>query len=184
MSKLIICPGCDNIIEDTDLINNECPKCGLSYNDLNLIEELKKVYLCPKCGEIYTSCESRNNDYLCSYCNCKLIHTDYTMKQHTDFIIKENANVKDQVRIFANKYGDFQFSDTAYDRRMEIIQVKRRQREAAKNPPKPQQHCPVCNSTNIQKISVASKAVGAGLFGIFSKTARSQFECKDCGYKF
>lgn len=49
---------------------------------------------------------------------------------------------------------------------------------------KQQPHCPVCNSTNIQKISVASKAVGAGLFGIFSKTARSQFECKDCGYKF
>ena len=44
--------------------------------------------------------------------------------------------------------------------------------------------CPTCNSTNIKRISAASKAVGVGLFGIFSKTARSQFECKDCGYKW
>ncbi len=184
MSKLIICPGCDNIIEDTDLINNECPKCGLSYNDLNLIEELKKVYLCPKCGEIYTSCESRNNDYLCSYCNCKLIHTDYTMKQHTDFIIKENANVKDQVRIFANKYGDFQFSDAAYDRRMEIIQEKKRQRGTAKNPPKPQLHCPYCNSTNTKKISTASRAGSILGFGILSKKIGKQWHCNNCGSDF
>lgn len=45
-------------------------------------------------------------------------------------------------------------------------------------------HCPTCNSTNIKRISAASKAVGVGLFGIFSKTARGQFECKDCGYKW
>lgn len=45
-------------------------------------------------------------------------------------------------------------------------------------------HCPTCDSTNIKRISAASKAVGVGLFGIFSKTARSQFECKDCGYKW
>lgn len=45
-------------------------------------------------------------------------------------------------------------------------------------------HCPTCNSPNIKRISAASKAVGVGLFGIFSKTARSQFECKDCGYKW
>lgn len=45
-------------------------------------------------------------------------------------------------------------------------------------------HCSTCGSTNIKKISATSKVVGAGLFGLFSKTARSQFECKDCGYKW
>lgn len=44
--------------------------------------------------------------------------------------------------------------------------------------------CPTCGSTNIQKISVASKAGGAFLFGLFSQTARSQFKCENCGYKF
>jgi len=44
--------------------------------------------------------------------------------------------------------------------------------------------CPTCGSTNIQKISDLRKAGGAILFGIFSKDAKSQFECKNCGYKF
>lgn len=52
------------------------------------------------------------------------------------------------------------------------------------NPPKPQQHCPVCNSTNIEKISFGKKAKGTFLFGILSSDARNQMHCKDCGYKF
>lgn len=44
--------------------------------------------------------------------------------------------------------------------------------------------CPTCQSTDIKKISTARKAVGATLFGLFSKTARSQFECGNCGYKW
>ena len=49
-------------------------------------------------------------------------------------------------------------------------------------PPSPE--CPTCHSKNVRKISVAKRAVFAGTFGLFSKTARSQFECKDCGYKW
>lgn len=45
-------------------------------------------------------------------------------------------------------------------------------------------HCPTCGSTNIKKISATSKFMGAIGFGLFSKTARSQFECKNCGYKW
>lgn len=47
-----------------------------------------------------------------------------------------------------------------------------------------QPKCPICGSTDIKKISAASKVLGASMFGLFSKTARSQFECKNCGYKF
>lgn len=44
--------------------------------------------------------------------------------------------------------------------------------------------CPICRSANIKEISATSKTLGAVGFGIFSKTARSQFECKSCGYKW
>lgn len=44
--------------------------------------------------------------------------------------------------------------------------------------------CPTCGSTNIEKISATSKVVGAVAFGLFSKTARSQFKCKNCGAKW
>lgn len=47
-----------------------------------------------------------------------------------------------------------------------------------------QPKCPTCGSTNINKISDLRKGVHALAFGLFSKTARSQFECRDCGYKW
>lgn len=44
--------------------------------------------------------------------------------------------------------------------------------------------CPTCQSANIKSISGMKRAVHGYAFGLFSKTARSQFECKDCGYKW
>lgn len=44
--------------------------------------------------------------------------------------------------------------------------------------------CPTCQSTNIKKISDTKRAVHGLAFGLFSKTARSQFECNNCGYKW
>ena len=44
--------------------------------------------------------------------------------------------------------------------------------------------CPTCQSTNIKKLSDINRGVHALAFGLFSKTARSQFCCNDCGYKW
>ena len=44
--------------------------------------------------------------------------------------------------------------------------------------------CPTCSSTNVKKISGIAKLAGAAMFGLFSKTARSQFKCENCGYKW
>lgn len=45
-------------------------------------------------------------------------------------------------------------------------------------------HCPICGSPDIEKITLAQKAFGGFMFGLFSKTARSQFKCNNCGAKF
>ncbi len=44
--------------------------------------------------------------------------------------------------------------------------------------------CPTCQSPNIKRISGIKKAVHGCAFGVLSKTARSQFECNNCGYKW
>ena len=44
--------------------------------------------------------------------------------------------------------------------------------------------CPTCGSTNIRKLSAGARGVSLGLFGLASKTARSQFVCDNCGYKW
>ncbi|MGN1421013.1 MAG: hypothetical protein ACI4XC_05825 [Eubacterium sp.] len=44
--------------------------------------------------------------------------------------------------------------------------------------------CPLCKSQNIKQISIAKRAVHGYAFGLFSNTARSQWECLNCGNKF
>lgn len=44
--------------------------------------------------------------------------------------------------------------------------------------------CITCGSTNIKKISTSAKVAGAVAFGLFSKTAKSQFKCENCGCKW
>lgn len=44
--------------------------------------------------------------------------------------------------------------------------------------------CPTCQSTDIKKISSAKRVTHGLTFGLLSKTAFSQFECKNCGYKW
>ena len=44
--------------------------------------------------------------------------------------------------------------------------------------------CPTCGSTRIHKISLASKAIGGYMWGIFSSNVRNTFECYNCGYKW
>lgn len=61
-----------------------------------------------------------------------------------------------------------------------VSEEEYRKLKANPNAPK----CPTCSSTNIEKISSFDKAAGAVMFGLFSKTARSQFKCRNCGYKW
>lgn len=44
--------------------------------------------------------------------------------------------------------------------------------------------CPTCQSIKVEKISTTSRVVHGAAFGILSKTARSQFKCRNCGYKW
>lgn len=44
--------------------------------------------------------------------------------------------------------------------------------------------CPACQSSNVERLNAVTRGAAAGLFGLFSSTARSQFICKNCGYKF
>lgn len=44
--------------------------------------------------------------------------------------------------------------------------------------------CPTCNSTNLKKISVVSKAVNTAAFGIFGTKRHKTFHCNNCGYEW
>ena len=44
--------------------------------------------------------------------------------------------------------------------------------------------CPTCGSINIQPVSQTRRSLNRWAFGINNPTARAQFECQNCGYKW
>lgn len=44
--------------------------------------------------------------------------------------------------------------------------------------------CPTCNSTNIKKISVTSKATNIAMFGLLGTKRYKTFHCNNCGYEW
>lgn len=187
MNCMFFCPECDKVISS---YAKSCPTCGFPVADFleeHNLKDLNKVWICTKCAKCY----GKYYKYpICEYCNTPVVQTDID----NDIVSKKSANLPDDeygeyTIQLAKKYGN------NFDHNLFLQRIKKRDQDLqnyineidkkqstqqSSNVP----HCPTCGSTNIKKISATSKVVGAGLFGLFSKTARSQFECKDCGYKW
>lgn len=164
------------------LIN--CPECGKEISD--------KSKQCIHCGY---PLEESNNDNKNSAYSIRLIHcgeqkvklikiireiTGLDLKRGKDVVdnlllIKTNISldeansIKKQIEEVggAVKITEFNANDVVIS-------------QTELNIPK----CPTCGSTDISKISTASKAVSVGLFGIFSSKIRKQFHCNSCKYEW
>lgn len=189
MSKLMLCPICDNFMIDDERKDNKCPHCGFSFDDEEEVKKAYMIYLCPVCGEGCTKHVASQHNYICKYCNNELIRIDIDMHHYMELCEYDETNKEENTKILANKYGNNQFSEEEYHHRLyaikqEIKQRQTRQHEALKNPPKPQITCPYCNSTNTKKISTASRAGSILGFGILSKKIGKQWHCNNCGSDF
>lgn len=47
-----------------------------------------------------------------------------------------------------------------------------------------QAKCPHCGSLNYRKISMSSRVISTGLFGLASSTIGKTYTCNSCGYKW
>lgn len=161
-----------------------------------------QILYCPQCGWLEYPSPFQQSDNHCEVCGHRLLipddKYDIDLKNYRNGIniITGRTLKENQQRLFEEVIKpNPEFDPDLYARKDEIIKQKReqemnefrRQTGGASwvdgkigNVPK----CPTCGSTNIEKISVSSKVVGAGLFGLFSKTARSQLRCNNCGYKW
>lgn len=118
----------------------------------------KAVMTCKSCGHNQFATADE-----CLVCGGELeVADEETTKRMRDAAIKkhEEANLKKMERIL-----------------QEISESKTSSSDSSPR-------CPLCRSTNIQKISTAKRIVHGYAFGLFSNTARSQWECKNCGNKF
>lgn len=146
---------------------------------------------CPCCG---ISLENTNEDerFICS--KCSFIGLPLKMKHDIGYYqnkAKERKSTPYNImlleEISVNPYFDAITYREIHDtikRQTEILYenkiAKAAENRTIVNIPK----CPTCGSPKIKTISIASKATGAFMFGILSRTARSQFQCQNCGYKW
>lgn len=132
---------------------------------------------CTVCGYVYEGDFVPNTCPVCG--NDKLIEQDfYTLQE-----LKCSQQLIEAMQKLRNSdIIEYELKMSQFRNQLEQKRANERARrqQQTQNMPK----CPTCGSTNIQKISAPRKAAGAIGFGLFSKTACSQFECLDCKYKW
>lgn len=152
---------------------------------------MPKCYYCPICGIVSTS---ENEE--CNYCDSEIIffeskhdieyYKSKARKLYKDQIHWRKVVVEEEVKsnpLFEIDQYNFSHSKAGRDKvtneaiRQNIQEISSSNKN---NIPK----CPTCSSANIKRISGMKRAFHGYAFGIFSKTAFSQFECQNCGYKW
>lgn len=186
--SVLRCPECNEIVSQ---FADTCPKCGFpikSFLDEHNIQ-LQNFLLCPKCanGDCLYNFDEYCPPYIkCKYCGEIIVETNRNKSEMKKIRFNENERYENICINMAKSLNTF--DQIAYDERLEEEHnehLKTLERINQKYNPHPNTpHCPVCNSTNIEKISIGKKAKGSFLFGILSSDVRKQMHCKDCGYKF
>lgn len=134
--------------------------------------------------------------YYCPICGRSLLPSFNTCVKHEKVKLVKSLHKKEYYETKLKERKDYISSGFKIVEEEEIIKNPLyNPNESAKNPtptivPYIQKEiknipkCPTCQSTKIKKISGIKRAAHGYAFGLFSKTARSQFECENCGYKW
>ena len=179
---------CINCGKKTNRNNNYCEHCGYNINNFlisNNLTQTYNVFICPECGSIDAG---RECPYLkCINCGHVYVASNMSRNKYWELLfqyINEGTEVDFKKEFVKSQVGDT-IDWEAYQKNQ--IGFNNTLNKTISKPTPQSSHtpkCPTCGSTNIQKISATKKAAGAIGFGLFSKTAKSQFECKNCGYKW
>lgn len=169
----------------------KCIECGKEYST--------RVHSCPNCG--CPTWDTVNELYKEEKC----ININHEVYDVSEILSNIENGVDDQISIDAIAESAEISESAAYCILQEIKdgnflpwtegsygtltnpkyqeKINRRNEQIAKqreNLP----HCPNCNSTNIQKISMTSRAISGLTFGILSSSIGKTFKCHSCGYKW
>ena len=144
---------------------------------------------CDKCGWIWQNSHNQK-DTFCEICNNKLKPVPNEYFEDPNFKILLSKKMKQKLLeelVFTSPNFDQYYFDNAINikgLRDAEFNAKMAHGKAILEEQSRVPKCPSCGSVNIKRISTTSKVAGAAMFGLFSKTARSQFKCNNCGYKW
>jgi len=107
-------------------------------------------------------------NYVVAYCS-DCARVDFiTLDKIEEIVDEEYVTLKEGINLICEKCGK--------EHKGRKIEYRKRH----SNIP----HCPICQSTNLKKISTGSKIFAAATMGGFAIPYTSKtFECQNCGYK-
>lgn len=128
---------------------------------------------CPKCGDVGDDLN------ICPYCGEKQIRTKYTLID-----LLEQDDIDDEKIVDEYARCSPLFDEDLYRSRInkeKLLQKATLDKQREANKPK----CPICQSTNLSKISTTHKAGKIALFGIFGAgDIGKTWKCNNCGSRF
>lgn len=194
--QMIHCPGCQR---ELSVYAETCPHCAFPVQKFiseHNIHDIRKVFICPKCANTYCGInyEKKPIHLVCEFCGTPMIETEedgagvYYAKTHLS-----NSEFAEITRNIVIKYGDYDVDKKLFENRQSDIEYKERQAKMDRNKMAQEQkqstapnipHCPVCGSTDIEKIGTLNRAVSTTMVGIASSKIGKQWHCKSCGNNF
>ncbi len=141
------------------------------------------VRKCTKCGIIGLWDANDPPNHVANGCNGNAIKCNISSDEliTMSYIANDNDFFQAMIDLKEKDPIEFQLKMSQFRTQVQQQQQIKRARLAASSTTV---KCPTCNSRDVKRISGTSRAAGAAMFGLFSKTARSQFECRNCGYKW
>ncbi len=149
----------------------------------------KYVFICPKCGQVEGITYPHGTIVNCCFCETQLLETSLTLHESAEAIRNGTIEIIDR-----KLFEQYVKNNPLYDQNeAELSKLKRETNKianemryaaerAVKEANKP--HCPVCNSTNVERIGAVRKGVSIAVFGLFSGDIGKTMVCNNCGYKF
>ncbi len=187
----VFCPECQNIVSS---FAEACPGCGFpikKYIKEAKLSDFSKTFICPKCGSFSTATDVVAT-IQCDFCGTPMFQTSEsttTTISNTSWP-KTEDEIDSYIYSLLEKCNKIEEYDTEahqiYKQKLEERVMARRKQQSSQQPSPStnQPHCPVCQSTNIEKIGIFKRMLSTNMFGIASKKIGKQFHCKNCGYDF
>lgn len=141
---------------------------------------------CEKCGHIGDLLFWNPREKGCFACNTKNVTKSVPEEYINEGGWGINKNLEEE---FIEKFikSSPNFDQECWDRREAFKEIQKHNDELLENDKVKQANvpkCPTCQSTNLKKITVTSKAVNTALFGLFGTKRHKSFHCNNCGYEW
>lgn len=163
---------------------------------------------CEKCGQIYYIAFSKK----CDFCGTKMKLLSEDLKYKYHIFVEDWSQTSDEEELLRKEkfvMGELKdaplFSMEAYQKQVQKkIELNKRLNEYEKRKILEQQaknlaqmqnekdkqncipKCPICGSTNVNKITITTRAVKTAVFGVVGAVddAGKTYKCENCGSKF